>query len=387
MDVDLGQGPLQGVRVVHLASLGPGPYAAMLLADMGADVIVVDRVPDLVGSMPPDRDPRRRGQRSIALDLRDERARAVLTDLVRRADVLIEGMRPGTAERLGVGPDACLAWNPRLVYGRMTGWGQQGPLSSVAGHDINYVAATGALAAMGTPGEPPPIPLNLLGDYAGGGAFLVLAVLAALWERQRTGRGAVLDSAIVDGVASLTAATMGMAAAGSGAERGQGAFDGSRPWYRTYETRDGRYVAVGAVEPQFYAALLRTLDLDPDRWSRGPDLDVDELARVLEDAFLRRDQNDWTAVFDGVDACVSPVLTFEEAVHSESSKERGSYLDLAGVLQPGPLPRFVGRPSAVPSAPPASGDDSLAVLRELGWADERIRELSQAGCLGTGGSR
>lgn len=365
-------GPLTGVRVVHLASLGPGPYAAMLLADMGADVVVVDRVPPVPGSMPPEVDPRRRGQRSIALDLRDPADLQIVADLVRHADVLIEGMRPGAAERLGVGPHECRAWNPRLIYARMTGWGQTGPNAGRAGHDINYIAATGALAAMGVPGEPPPVPLNLLGDYGGGGTFLALGVLAALIERGRTGTGAVLDSAIVDGVASLTAATLGMAAAGRWGARGENAFDGSRPWYRTYRTADDRYVAVGAIEPKFYDALLSTLGLDPARWPREPDTDPKALTAVLTAIFAGQTLAHWISTFDGVDACVSPVLTFAEAVDSQAARARRAYVEIDGVVQPAPLPRFQGRPVAVPPAPPGVGRDTRSVLLELGRPEHEI---------------
>ncbi|TQC47839.1 CoA transferase [Rhodococcus sp. WS4] len=379
--------PLDGVRVVHLASLGPGPYGAMLLADMGADVVVVDRVPALTGSMPPEADPRRRGQRSIAVDLRNERGRAIVTDLVASADVLIEGMRPGVAERLGVGPQDCRALNNRLIYARMTGWGQEGRLAKTAGHDINYVAATGALYAMGDPAEPPPVPLNLLGDYAGGGVFLVLGVLAALWERERTGVGTVVDTAIVDGVASLTAATLGMAAAGLWHGRGQNTFDGSRPWYRTYQTRDGGYMAVGAIEPQFYAAMLRTLGLDPSQWQRNDDLDTAALTAELTAIFKTRDRDDWTAVFAEIDACVSPVLSFDEATTSPTARERHAYVDIAGVVQPAPLPRLDNHPMTVPTPPPTTGRDSAAILTELGRNDDEIRLLEKEDCIMIGASR
>ena len=382
-----GHGPLAGVRVVHLASLGPGPYGVMLLADMGADVVIVDRVPGLKGSMPAGVDPRRRGQRSIALDLKSAAGREVLLDLTRTADVLIEGMRPGVAEKLGVGPDDLQSQNERLIYARMTGWGQGGPLAADAGHDINYVAATGALLAMGEPDAPPPVPLNLLGDYAGGGAFLVIAVLAALWERQSSGRGTVIDAAIVDGVTSLTTPMMGMAASGLWAERGTNAFDGSRPWYRCYETADGRYVAVGAVEPAFYTALLERLDLDPAQWVRDDQLDVDALARAIAGRFRAADRGHWTAVFAGSDACVSPVLDLEEARMTEAAVARRAYVEIDGVVQPAPLPRVVGRESALPAAPPSEGRDTIAILSELGRDSAAITALIDAGAARSGGAR
>nr|WP_269465958.1 CaiB/BaiF CoA-transferase family protein [Rhodococcus sp. 008] len=359
----------------------------MLLADMGADVVVVDRVPTLAGSMPPEGDPRRRGQRSIAVNLRDERGHTIVTDLIRGADVLIEGMRPGVAERLGVGPEDSHALNERLVYARMTGWGQNGPLAKTAGHDINYVAATGALYAMGNPSDPPPIPLNLLGDYAGGGVFLVLGVLAALHERDHTGIGTVVDSAIVDGVASLNTATLGMAAAGLWHDRGQNTFDGSRPWYRTYETRDGGYMAVGAIEPQFYDAMLRTLGLDQDLWQRNDALDIAALTAELTAVFRSKNRDEWTTAFSGVDACVSPVLTFDEAIQSPESEERGAYIGIAGVVQPAPLPRFQNRPAPVPHQPPAAGRDTATILEELGRGEDEIELLEREGCVMIGGNR
>lgn len=371
--------PLAGVKVVHLASLGPGPYAAMLLADLGCDVTIVDRTGPMMVSVPQGRDPRRRGQRSIALDLKSEQARAALLELIGRADVLIEGMRPGAAERLGVGPEVCLGLNPRLIYARVTGWGQTGPLAPRAGHDINYIALSGALHAMGEPGKPPPVPLNLLGDYAGGGAFVVMGVVAALYARERSGRGQVVDGAIIDGVASLTTATMGMLAAGLWGERGTNAFDGSMPWYRTYQTRDGGFVAVGAIEPQFYAQLLEGLGLDAKEWARADRARWPDITAKFGEIFASQDRKHWQTVFEQSDACVSPVLTFEEAVAHPHHLSRGTYVGIDGVPQPAPAPRLENLSSRKITEPPSPGAHTDIILRECGWSADRIARLRASG--------
>ena len=372
-------GPLAGVMVVHLASLGPGPYAAMLLADMGCEVVVIDRIEPMMVSTPQERDPRRRGQKSIALDLRKPEGLAVARDLVHGADVLIEGMRPGAAERLGLGPDDCRRLNPRLIYARVTGWGQTGPLSQRAGHDINYIALTGALGAMGTPSDPPPPPLNLLGDYAGGGVFVAMGISAALYERAQSGEGQVIDGAIVDGVASLTAATMGMMAAGRWGARGTNAFDGSLPWYRTYATRDGGFVAVGALEPQFYRALLDGLGLDPTEWARDDTARWPAIGREFATIFASRDRAHWEEVFASTDACVSPVLSFTEAISHPHQAARGGYLDIDGVAQPAPAPRFSRSSPGVLTQPPAVGADGGEVLRRIGRSEADIAALRAIG--------
>ncbi|GAA1845490.1 CaiB/BaiF CoA-transferase family protein [Pseudonocardia ailaonensis] len=374
-------GPLAGTRVVHLASLGPGPYAAMLLADLGADVVVVDRTAAMTTSVPADRDPRRRGQRSIRLDLTRPDSRAVLDELLTGADVLIEGMRPGAAERLGLGPERLLELNPGLVYARMTGWGQDGPLAARAGHDINYIGLTGALHAMGDADRPPPVPLNLLGDYAGGGTFLVIGVLAALLERRSSGRGQVVDGAIVDGAGSLTAATLGMLATDRWHARGTNVLDGGVPWYRTYRTADGGYVAVGAIEPKFYVELLTRLDLDPAGYPRDEPATADRLAQILTARFASADRAHWESVFADSDACVTPVLTFAEATEHPHQRERAGYLDLAGVRQPAPAPRLSRTPAPVPAAPPGLGAHTDELLRELGRSAAEITALHRDGAV------
>jgi alpha-methylacyl-CoA racemase len=373
--------PLSGLRAVHLASLGPGPYAAMLLADLGCDVVIVDRTTPMTVSVPPEQDPRRRGQRSICLDLTDERAASVLDDLLRGADVLIEGMRPGVAERLGFGPDRVLELNPRLVYGRMTGWGQDGPFAPRAGHDINYIGLSGALHAMGDADRPPPVPLNLLGDYAGGGVFLALGVVAALVERGRSGRGQVIDAAIVDGVASLSAATMGMLAAGSWGDRGENIFDGAAPWYRTYGTEDGGYVAVGGIEPQFYRALLEGVELDPAEWPQHDRSRWSALADELGRIFGSRSRKHWEERFADTDACVSPAITFAEAPSHPHHVARQTYIEVGGVVQPAPAPRLSRSPHPPPAPPPARGADTDEILSELGRTAPEILALREAGVV------
>lgn len=366
-------GPLSGVRVVELAGIGPGPFCGMLLADLGAEVIRVDRPAGNSPALPPHEDIPGRGKRSVIVDLKDKRGLAVVRRLVSAADILIEGYRPGVAERLGLGPDACQELNPRLVYGRMTGWGQEGPLAHAAGHDIGYLAITGALHAIGTAGGPPQIPVNYLGDYGGGSMFLALGVVSALLSARQTGRGRVVDAAIVDGAAALQAATFGMLAAGAWQdERGVNLLDGGAPYYAVYPTSDGRYMAVGALEPRFYARFTELLfapkgvpaDLpgqhDRERWPR--------LRSTIAARFASRTREEWAAVFEGTDACVSPVLSMTEAARHPHLAARGTYLTSGGVLQPAPAPRFSPGPRHVGRAP-GPGEDTLAVLAELGVPD------------------
>ena len=359
----MASGPLAGTRVVEFTGLAPAPFACMVLADLGAEVVRVDRP----GAVPArDTDVLLRGRRlAVGADLKDPAARDAVLALVDRADVLVEGFRPGVMERLGLGPDVCAARNPGLVYGRMTGWGQTGPLAPAAGHDIDYVALAGALFPIGTRGGPPVPPLNLVADFGGGGLLLAMGVLAALVERGRSGRGQVVDAAMVDGAALLTASLHGMLAAGSWTpERGSNLLDGAAPFYRTYETGDGGHVAVGAIEPQFYALLLDRLgipagdlpaQLDRDGW--------DEVHAAFAKAFRTRSRDEWTAVFDGTDACVSPVLAPAEAAGHPHARERGAFVEVGGVTQPAPAPRFGRTPAAVGGAPSA-GDP--AVLDEWG---------------------
>ncbi|MDT6987188.1 CaiB/BaiF CoA transferase family protein [Streptomyces lusitanus] len=360
-------GPLTGVRVVELAGIGPGPFAAMLLGDLGADVVRVDRPGGPGLGIDPARDVTNRNKRSVVVDLKTPEGAARVLDLAERADILVEGYRPGVAERLGVGPEDCRARNPRLVYGRMTGWGQTGPLADRAGHDIGYIAVTGALGMTGEPGRPPVAPANLLGDYAGGSLYLVVGVLAALHHARATGAGQVVDAAIVDGTAHLTAMIHGMLAAGAWQDRrGANLLDGGCPYYGTYETADGGHMAVGALEPRFYAEFLRLLDLtgleeahaDVTRWP--------ELRTRVAERFASRTRDEWTAVFEGTDACVAPVLSLREAPHHPHLAARSTFTDHSGITQPAPAPRFSVTPATVRTGPARPGADTEDVARDWG---------------------
>jgi alpha-methylacyl-CoA racemase len=359
-------GPLTGLRVLELAGMGPAPHAAMLLADLGAEVVQVERPGGL--RMLPDgaRDHVLRGRRSVALDLKDPDGLATALRLADRADVLIEGYRPGVAERLGIGPDVCLERNPRLVYGRMTGWGQDGPLARRAGHDINFVSVTGALHAIGHAGSRPALPLNLVGDLGGGSMFLVMGVLAALWERERSGLGQVVDAAMVDGVSALLQHIWTARAAGVWTdERGANLLDSGTPWYDTYECRDGRWIAIGPLEPAFWTLFLAGLGLDPAELPGREDRSAwPELRARLAEAIATRDRDDWVAVFDGTDACVTPVLAFGEVPGHPHVAARGTFVEIDGVTQPAPAPRFSRTRPDTPSGPPEPGRDTEAVLAD-----------------------
>ncbi|MFF3675373.1 CaiB/BaiF CoA transferase family protein [Streptomyces sp. NPDC002120] len=360
-----GPGPLAGLRVVELAGIGPGPFAAMLLADLGADVVRVDRPGGGGLAVDPAYDLTNRGKRSVLVDLKSADGPARVLDLVERADVLVEGFRPGVAERLGVGPADCHARNPRLVYGRMTGWGQQGPLAQTAGHDIAYIAVTGALGMIGNPGEPPAVPANLVGDYAGGSLYLVIGVLAALQHARTTGTGQVVDAAIVDGTAHLTAMIHGMMAAGGWQDRrGANLLDGGCPFYGTYETSDGGYMAVGALEQQFYDTFTELLGIADGAPARKDLARWGELREVVAARFRTRTREEWTAVFEGTDACVAPVLSLREAPHHPHLAARGTFTDFGGITQPAPAPRFSATPSAVTGGPAQPGAHTESVAAD-----------------------
>ncbi|GGX07510.1 CoA transferase [Streptomyces malachitofuscus] len=360
-----GQGPLTGVRVVELAGIGPGPFAAMLLADLGADVVRVDRPGGPGLGIDPARDITNRNKRSVIVDLKDPAGPARVLDLAARADVLIEGYRPGVAERLGVGPGDCHARNPRLIYGRMTGWGQHGPLADRAGHDIAYIALTGTLGMIGGPDGPPAVPANLLGDYAGGSLYLVVGVLAALHHARATGTGQVVDAAIVDGTAHLSTMIHGMLAAGVWQDRrGANLLDGGCPYYGTYETADGGHMAVGALEPRFYTEFLRLLGIE-DQAAAHTDVSRWPALRERVAARFREGTRDaWTAVFEGTDACVAPVLSLREAPHHPHLAARGTFTDHDGITQPAPAPRFSATPAAVRTGPARPGADTDDVARD-----------------------
>ncbi|MER5812151.1 CaiB/BaiF CoA-transferase family protein [Streptomyces sp. NPDC002033] len=361
-----GSGPLAGVRVVELAGIGPGPFAAMLLADLGADVVRVDRPGGGGLAIDPAHDVTNRNKRSVLVDLKSAGGPDLVLDLVERADVLIEGFRPGVAERLGVGPADCHARNPRLVYGRMTGWGQEGPLAHTAGHDIAYIAVTGALGMIGAPDGPPAVPANLVGDYAGGSLYLVIGVLAALHHaRTPGGRGQVVDAAIVDGTAHLTAMIHGMVAAGGWQDRrGANLLDGGCPFYGTYETSDGLYMAVGALEQQFYDTFVDLLGIGEQAPARKDLARWGELRESVAARFKSRTRAEWTEVFEGTDACVAPVLSLREAPHHPHLAARSTFTDFGGITQPAPAPRFSATPAALTGGPALPGADTASVAAD-----------------------
>jgi alpha-methylacyl-CoA racemase len=383
-------GPLSGVRVIELAGIGPVPFAATLLADLGADVIRVDRVAEsrlpeghVLADAFAGRDVLGRSRRRIAVDLKQPEGVDVVLRLVERCDVLLEGWRPGVAERLGVGPQECLARNPRLVCGRMTGWGQDGPLAGAAGHDIDYIALTGALHAIGRRGQPPTVPLALVGDFGGGGCFLAVGVLAALMERQRSGQGQVIDSAIVDGAAMLNAVAFGLAQRGAWSERGTNFMDTGAYFYDVYETADGRFIAVGALEPAFHAELLARTGLDgPDgldpagQWDTGT---WEERRQRLATVFRTRTRDEWCRLLEGTDACVAPVLDMKEAPRHPHMRARGTFVEVGGELQPAPAPRFSRTPATPPLPAAEPGMHTDAVLLEYGFSSAEVEQLRAAG--------
>ena len=372
-----GTGPLKGVKVVEIAGIGPGPHACMILADLGADVIRVERPGGQMLTGGP-HDLLNRGRPSVALDLKNPEAITTVLDLVAEADVLIEGMRPGTTERLGLGPEECLARNPRLVYGRMTGWGQEGPLAKAAGHDMNYIAITGALFGMGQEQARPNFPANLVGDFGGGSTYLVIGILAALLEARLSGQGQVVDAAIVDGTAHLNAMSAGMLSSGSlREERGTNLLDGGMPFYDLYETSDGRHMSVGPLEPQFYAVFVGLLGIEdaPDRY----DFDrTEELRRIIAAKFASRTQAEWTDVFEGTDACVAPIIPLTEAMEHPHMAAREVFVDREGVRQPAPAPRFSRTPASLSLPPrPQAGADTREAL--AAWGIEDVDALIESG--------
>lgn len=357
-------GPLAGVRILELAGIGPAPFAGMLLADMGADVVQVDRPAHASGDPSLQADVLARGRRSVVLDLKDPAGRERLLELAAVADVLIDPYRPGVLERLGLGPDVLAERNELLIIARMTGWGQAGPYASMAGHDINYVGLAGALYPVGFADRPPPPPLALVGDFGGGGMFLAFGILCALFERTRSGRGQVVDAAMVDGAAALTTAFHGMMAAGAwSTERESNLLDGGMPFYRCYRTADDRFVAVGALEPQFYRELLARLGLDPDDWPQHDRSRHPKLHRRLEEIFASATRDEWERRFQGSDACVTPVLRPDEVAEHPHVSARDGFITVGDVRQPAPAPRLSRTPGAVGGPPPRRGEhDSETVL-------------------------
>ena len=374
-------GPLEGVKIVEIAGIGPGPFCAMMLADMGADVLRIDRAQNVRAEMPetPPADVLNRNRRSLAVDLKNEAGTECVLALIEQADVLLEGFRPGVMERLGLGPDVCLERNPRLVYGRMTGFGQSGPLSRAAGHDINYIALAGALDPIGRAGEAPLAPLNLVGDFGGGGMFLAFGVLAALVERQQSGVGQVVDAAMVDGAAVLMSMMHGMRHSGFWSdERGTNLLDSGAHFYESYETADGKYVSLGSIEPQFYAELLRLSGLEgqdlPGQMDRTQWPAMKERVRKL---FKTKTRAQWCEIMEGTDVCFAPVLNMGEAYEHPHNVERGTFVEVAGVKQPAPAPRFGRTPAAIQRPPAWPGEHTDEALAAWGFSAERIAKLRQ----------
>jgi alpha-methylacyl-CoA racemase len=365
------QGPLRGLRIVEIAGIGPAPFAAMLLGDLGAEVIRIDRAGGPPGSR---QDVALRSRRSLALDLKRPEAIEAVLRLCERSDALLEGFRPGVMERLGLGPEAVQARNPRLVYGRMTGFGQHGPMAHQAGHDINYIALTGALHAMGREGEPPAPPLNLVGDYGGGGLLLAFGILAALIERGASGKGQVVDAAMVDGAALLMAPIYGMMARGRWAGRARNLLDGSAPFYDSYRCACGGFLAVGPIEDGFFAEMLRLMGLDGFEDRLDPANWPAQKARLAE-AFMCRTRDEWMMVFDGTDACVTPILSMEEAPRHPHLRARGTFAEAHGAVQPSPAPRFFRTPGALHAPPPLRGEQGADILAEHGFTAAEIEAL------------
>jgi len=378
-------GPLAGITVIELAGIGPGPFCGMMLADMGADVIRVDRAQSVQGGDPgrPPADLLARGRRSIGVDLKSPDGVEVVLSLVERADALIEGFRPGVTERLGLGPDECLARNPRLVYGRMTGWGQDGPYASTAGHDINYISLAGALDPIGRRGQAPVPPLNLVGDFGGGGLLLAFGIVSGLLEARTSGQGQVIDAAMVDGAAALMTMTHSLRAMGIwNDERGTNMLDTGAHFYDVYETADGGYVSVGSIEPQFYAELLRLTGLE------GEELPVQHdrrqwpaLKERMAAVFRTKTRDEWCEIMEGTDVCFAPVLTIPEAVAHPHNVHRGTFVEVAGIPQPGPAPRFSRTEAAIARPPAHAGQHTDEILAEAGLDADRIAKLRETGAI------
>jgi alpha-methylacyl-CoA racemase len=375
-------GPLAGVKVVELGGIGPGPFGSMILSDMGAEVLRIDRIVASDSGVPMDNrfNLLNRGRRSVAMDLKKPEAVALVKRLLGRADAVIEGFRPGVAERLGLGPDDCLAENPALVYGRMTGWGQEGPLSQAPGHDLNYIALTGALHSIGHRNGPPVPPLNLVGDFGGGGLYLAFGIVCAILEARRSGMGQVVDAAMVDGAASLMTLIYGMRAGGAWTdERGSNRLDSGAPWYNVYETKDGRYIALASNEARFYRATLELLGLTgetlPDQHDRAG---WPTLHGRFAEAFRQRTRDEWCALAEGVETCLSPVLSLAEAPLHPHNLARGTFVEIDGVVQPAPAPRFSRTRPTIQRAPAAPGEHTDEALSDWGLSAAELASLRSA---------
>ena len=379
-------GVLSSYKIVEFAGIGPAPMCAMLLSDMGAEVLRVDRAEDANLGIPTDAKfgVLNRGRRSVALDLKKKEGAEVALKLIEKADALIEGFRPGVMERLGLGPELCLARNPRLVFGRMTGWGQDGPLAHAAGHDINYIALTGALHSIGRKGEAPVPPLNLVGDFGGGGAYLALGVVAALLEAQKSGKGQVIDVAMIDGASSLMAAIYGLRAAGRWTDnRGDNILDTGAHYYDVYETSDGKYVSIGSIEPKFYAELLQLSGLKHEELPRQNDKNSwPTLKERVAAVFRTKTRDEWCRIMEGSDVCFAPVLSMQEAPQHPHNRQRGTFVEVDGVMQPAPAPRFSRTPSAVQRPPAQPGEHTEEALRDWGFSATEVEQLRGCGAIG-----
>ena len=378
-------GALDGVRVIELAGIGPGPFCGMMLADQGAEVIQVDRIAAVRGGDParPPGNVNGRGRRSIGVDLKSPEGVETVLRLVEGAGMVFEGFRPGVAERLGVGPDDCLARNPAIVYGRMTGWGQDGPYSSMAGHDINYIALAGVLAHIGRSDSGPVPPMNLVGDFGGGGMYLAYGMVCALLEARNSGKGQVVDAAMVDGAASLMSFIHGMLASGfHSPERGTNLLDTGAHFYDVYECADGGWISLGSIEPQFYAELLDKLGLDAERFGKQNDRDLwPELSEEIAAVVRMKPRDEWDAILEGSDVCYAPVLTVDEAIRHPHNVARGTFIDVGGITQPGPAPRLSRTPGEVRRPPAHAGQHTDEVLSEAGFDDDEVAALRASGAV------
>ncbi len=382
-------GPLAGTRIIEMAGIGPGPFCAMMLADMGADVIRVDRAAAVRPASPdgPPRsaptDPMGRGRRSIGVDLKAPGGAETVLRLVQDADGLLEGFRPGVAERLGIGPDVCLGRNPRLVYGRMTGYGQEGPYAAMAGHDVNYIALAGALHHIGRDGEPPLPPLNLVGDFGGGGMYLAFGMVCAMFEARTSGAGQVVDAAMVDGAASLMTFFYGMSARGAwSVQRGTNLIDTGAPYYNVYETSDGEHISLGSLEPQFYAELRRLAGLDGPEWDdQGDQQQWPALKAKMAEVVASRTRQEWCELLEGTDVCFAPVLSMTEAAEHPHNRHRATFVERDGVLQPAPAPRFSRTEATIERPPARPGEHTDEILAELGLGVDEVSDLRAAGTV------
>jgi len=379
-------GPLAGIRIIEFGGIGPGPFAAALMADLGADVLRIDRVTPLGSELP--LDPKfmllHRGMRSVAMNLKEPQAIDALLRLIGEADAVVEGFRPGVAERLGIGPDDCLAINPKLVYGRMTGWGQGGPMARAPGHDINYIALTGVLHAIGSPGGPPVPPLNLTGDFGGGSLYLALGIVAALLESRTSGQGQVIDAAMVDGSASLMSLMYGMFAAGLWRdERGMNRLDSGAPYYNVYETADGKHIALGSNEPKFYRRTLELLGLaDAELPAQEDRAHWPALRERFAAIFKTRTREEWCELMDGEEVCFAPVLSLAEAPEHPHIKARNTFVEFDGFVQPAPAPRFSRTPGGIQRSAPAPGEHTDEALADWGFGADELAALREAGAIG-----